>query len=107
MTLQLYSRSSLNREVGPHRWKKEYRFQFAFHSHTAAISCRQYTGSLGWHNSVPPDAVRSGVLHQKCCCALSRSASLQEYRPTPAPAVPHVNLSLFHLPELVREEIGL
>ena len=107
MILQWYSIPSLqNKEGVPRRWKKEYRFQFAFHSHTAAISCLQYIGFLGWHNSSPLDVVHSGVLHQKCCCALLRSASLQEYLPTPAPAVSHVNLSHFRLPELVCEGFG-
>lgn len=108
MTLQWYSRPRLqNREAVPHRWKKRDRFQFVSHSHTAAISCRRHIGFLGWHNSLPLDAVHSGVLRQKCCCALSRSASLPEYRPTPSPAVSHLNLSRFRSPELLCEEFGL
>lgn len=108
MTSQWYSRPSLqNREAVPHRWKKEDRFQFAFHSHMAAVSCRRYIGFLGWHNSLPLDAVHSVVLRQKCCCALSRSTSLQEYHPTPSPAVSNLNLSRFRWLEFVCVEFGL
>lgn len=108
MTLQRYSRPSLqNKEAVPHLWKKGDRFQFVSHSHTAAISCRRHIGFLGWHNSLPLDAVHGGVLHQKCCCALSGSASLQVYRPTPFPAVSHLNLLRFRSPKLVCEEFGL